>query len=105
MASPHTKRSKGNWTQGKSCKGDSYERQFSKTEIQAQLDQDHETYLSRHKGKRKRNDKARLEYRMKWLACRVVDEVFGESYTAYLRSELRKAQKEYDEKFPTEKVG
>jgi hypothetical protein len=105
MPSPHTKRSKGNWTQGKGCKGDGEERQFSKLEIQQQLAEDEAGYQVRHQGKRKRNEKARLEYRIEWYATRARHELYGESYTSYLQSELRKAQKEYDEKFPTEKVG
>jgi len=62
----HKKRSKGDWRQGKGYKGDGEERQFSKNEVKQQLAEDEETYLDRHKGKKKRNKLASLEYRVKW---------------------------------------
>ena len=90
---PYRKRAKGSWNAGKGCKGDGPERQFSKREIQQQLAEAEENYLERYrKGPRKRNEKARLEYRVRWLAAHL--EKYGNrSYCAgYFREELAKAR-------------
>lgn len=62
----YRKRAKGSWNVGKGHKGEEgSERQFSRREIQQQIDADEETYLEKHKSRR-RNNRARLEYRVKW---------------------------------------
>jgi predicted nuclease with TOPRIM domain len=96
MAQPYRKRMKGDWNQGKACKGDSEERQYSKREIQEQLDEAEEKYLHRyHKGKRTKNEKARLEYRIHWYqqALERYRELGG-SYASHLEDGLVKAKKE-----------
>lgn len=63
----YKKRAKGGWRQGKGCKGDGEERQYSKLEIKQQLAEAEENYLDKyHKGARTKNMRARLEYRIKW---------------------------------------
>lgn len=90
---PHNKRAKGNWQQGKRYKGDSSERQFSKREAKQQLAEDEENYLERHhKGKRTRNEKARLEYRVQWYAQALERSTGGQSWDSYLRSGLNSAR-------------
>lgn len=62
----YKKRMKGGWNRGKRCKGDGEERQFEKVEIEQQIEEDREDFLTRHKGKRKRNEIMRLEYWISW---------------------------------------
>lgn len=92
----YKKRAKGSWCQGKGYKGDSVERQYSKDEIKQQLAQAEETYLERHKGKRKRNEKARLEYRVKWYTDTLAryGDNYGSSWCNQLRSGLEQAKKD-----------
>ena len=100
--STHTKRAKGNWCQGKKHKGDSEERQYAKGEIKQELESD-ASGLVKHRGKRKRNDKARLEYRIAWYeqAIQQYERQYkrSDSYSNSLRDGLRTAQKEYKEKY------
>jgi phage terminase Nu1 subunit (DNA packaging protein) len=99
----YKKRAKGNWCQGKGYKGDSEERQFSKTEIKEQIKYDLEGLPVRHKKKRKRNKKASLEHQIEWYAQRVAQrESSGhssDSFTNYLRDGLKKVKDEYNEKY------
>lgn len=97
MTAPYNKRMKGCWRQGKGCKGDSEERQYSKLEIKQQLAEDEENYLHKyHKGARTKNMRARLEYRIRWyeeLNARYKDNatsVFGH----WFMDGLRKAKEE-----------
>lgn len=100
MTAAYKKRAKGNWNQGKSHKSDSEERQHAKLETCDQLDDD--TYLKPRKGKRKKNDKAALEYRISWYQRTI--EKYGKddrngSYVNGLRDGLQMAQKEWREKY------
>jgi len=98
----YKKRAKGGWNQGKACKGDSEERMYSKAEIKQQLAEAEETYLDKHKGKRKPNMKARLEYRVKWYE-EILEEYSGQKSVMgnwmgnWMRDGLEKAQKKLAE--------
>lgn len=92
----YKKRAKGSWHAGKSYKGDSEERQFSKREIRQLLREDEEEFLYRHrKSPRARNEQARLEYRVFWYSKSVEywdrNKNSG-SFVSYLRSGLKEAQ-------------
>lgn len=99
----YLKRAKGSWQQGKGCKADSssFERRYSKKEIQEQLNHDEEDYLERyHKGARTKNMKMRLEYRVEWYEWRI--ETWkrlgtSDSMMNYFRSALAKAKKDLKE--------
>src|ERR1700692_2483441 len=100
-ANTYKKRMKGNWNQGKGCKGDSEERQYSKREIEESIQTDVEGNPVRHKGKRKRNKKASLEYRITWYTQKIEEYKRSEcndSFLGYLRDGLKKAKEEYEEK-------
>lgn len=67
VMNPYRKRLKAGWNVGKGAKGDGEERQYAKREIEQELAAAEESYLERHhKGKRTRNMRAHLEYRVKW---------------------------------------
>jgi len=103
MPNIYKKRAKGNWTVGKNYKNDSSERGYAKIEIKEELKADDPNYRVTHKAKRKRNDKARLQYRIDWYEKRIQEyEVAGhgsDSFVSYLRSGLKSALKEYEEKY------
>ena len=96
MTKPYTKRMKGNWNQGKRCKGDAEERQYAKAEIKQELEANDENYLVKHKGKKKKNEKARLEHWIDWYEKTIQEyERRGTghgSHPNYLRDSLRKAK-------------
>ena len=97
MTQGYKKRLKGSWTQGKRYKGDGDERQYAKAEIKQQLVEAEENYLDKyHKGSRRKNIKARLEYRVKWyeeaLARRTDHQRLGDWWGNYLRDGLKKAK-------------
>lgn len=95
MTQAYRKRMKGDWRQGKRHKGDAEERQFAKREIQQQLDADEEDYLERyHKGKRTKNEKARLEYRIAWYQLAIAKGDGGHMWIHYLQSGLQQAKKD-----------
>lgn len=105
----YKKRMKGNWRQGKGCKGDDEERMYAKQEIREALKEMDENYQATYrKSKRRRNEKARLEHSMEWYRKVIADEErrrrehpeWGSSYFGnYARDALRKAEKEWEEKF------
>lgn len=106
----YRKRAKGSWNVGKGAKGDGEERQFSKLEIREAIATDEEAYLEKYrKGKRNRNEKARLEYRVQYYEALVRGwEARGtsERMMTYFRNELSEAKKglsEFTKKFPEEK--
>ena len=95
----YKKRAKGGWRQGKGCKGDGEERQYSKVEIKQQLAEAEENYIHRyHKGARKKNMRQRLEYRVKWY-----EEILARYKNSpsimdtWFRRDLEKAKKELEE--------
>jgi len=99
----YKKRAKGDWCQGKRHKGDSEERQYAKNEIEKEIESDI-TGLVKHRGKRKRNHKAILEYRISWYEQTIEKyerqyKRTGDSHLNSLRDGLRVAQKEYKEKY------
>jgi hypothetical protein len=101
-ANTYKKRMKGNWNQGKGCKGDSEERQYSKIEIEESIKTDVEGQPVRHKGKRKRNKKASLEHTILWYTQRIEEyerQGNNSSFSNYLRDGLKKAKEEYEEKY------
>jgi hypothetical protein len=101
----YKKRMKGNWNQGKSCKGDGEERKYAVQEITQFLKEMDEDYqLPYKKAKRNRNDKARLEHRIAWYeqALQKYKEGHDTSFTHWIRHSLMKAKKEYEEKFGEE---
>lgn len=96
----YNKRMKGSWTQGKGYKGDGAERQYSKFEIRQELAAAEEGYLERyHKGGRTRNNKAHLEYRVRWheQALATENSWYGDRWKNYLRDGLEKAKKKLAE--------
>lgn len=102
----YKKRAKGNWNQGKGCKGDAEERQYAKTEIEKAVAHDVEDQPTRHKGKRKRNKKASLEYTIAWYTQKIAEwerlDRKG-SIVNMFRDSLKEATKEYKEKYEEEK--
>lgn len=98
MTSPYKKRAKGSWNQGKRCKGDSEERAFSRREVADQLAEAEDDFLHRHKKAPRRNQRARLEYRVAWyeqaLSARKGRD---DSFTGHLTRGLRESRKELRE--------
>lgn len=93
MATPYKKRAKGSWNVGKGCKGDSEERAYAQREIEAELAA-HETGLTPHKGKRKKNKRASLEHTISWYEQTIQSrerEGVSDSFTHYLRDGLKRA--------------
>lgn len=107
----YKKRMKGNWNQGKGCKGDDEERMYAKEEIRQALKEMDDDYQATYKkSKRKRNEKARLEHSIAWYEKVVAEDERRQrenpdrgswrcSFISYARDALRKAKKEYAEKF------
>ena len=98
----YKKRAKGNWNQGKGCKGDSEERMYAKKEIVEQVKVNDDKYLTPHKGKRKKNLKAQLEYRIAWYTQMAENEVRNKRsdiFTYFIEEGLKNAKKEYEEKY------
>lgn len=99
----YKKRMKGNWTQGKGCKGDGEERMYAREEIRQFLKEMDEDYQAPYKkSKRRRNEKARLLHRIHWCEqalSRYKDRGYGDSFASWIRDDLRKAKKQYEEKF------
>lgn len=95
----YRKRAKSSWRCGKGHKADSdaRERQYSKQEIRQQLAEAEADYLDRHRGKRKRNERERLEYRAKWLWDHIV-KYAGRGYFSsnYWNEELTKVRAKLD---------
>lgn len=101
----YKKRMKGNWNQGKACKGDGSERAYAKAEIREFIKEMDEDYQAPYKkSKRRRNDKARLEHRIKWceeaLARRPSE---CDWFSNWIRCDLAKAKKQYQEKYGDKK--
>jgi hypothetical protein len=102
----YKKRAKGSWHQGKGCKGDAEERQYAKKEVEESIQHDVLERPMRHKGKRKRNKKASLEYTIEWYTQKIAEhEQMGRGieYTGYLRDGLRRAKREWEEKYGEKK--
>lgn len=104
MTAPYKKRMKGNWNQGKGCKGDSEEREYAKEEIRQAVKEMDEDYVSTYKkSKRVRNEKARLEHRIKWCLARIE---FWRKHTGksdwisnWIRDTLRESREKYEKLF------
>lgn len=96
---PYKKRLKGGWRQGKAYKGDGEERQYAKAEIKQAIKELEADYKDKYKkSQRKRNEIARLEYRIKWCdetiaryGPRTSD--WGKRFEEYCRDDKRKAVK------------
>lgn len=102
----HKKRAKGNWRQGKGYKGDSEERMYAKKEITEEVKTNNDDHLTRHKSKRKKNLKARLEYWILFYSQKLEEyqrNGHSGSSTYLLREGLERAQKEFEEKFSKKK--
>lgn len=104
----YKKRAKASWNAGKRGKSnsDGTERQFSKKEITQQQAEEEWDYLEKyHKGKRTRNEKARLEHRIFWYEERIEfwkrHKLSGNA--SYFHDALRKAKKELAELIEKEK--
>lgn len=98
MANPYKKRAKGNWCQGKEYKGDSEERMYAKKEVIEEEKINDDAYLVRHKSKRKKNLKARLEYQISWYEQKIEEyRRKGDGVPCYYTNGLREAKKEYKE--------
>lgn len=96
----YSKRQKAHYNTGKSCKGNrkAKETVYSKAEIEEQLaslDPDFRYHMS----KRKRNTRASLEHTINWYTQKIAEyerNKFDSSFTHYLRSGLKSAQKSLD---------
>jgi hypothetical protein len=95
---------KGGWHQGKACKGDGEERQYSKKEIQQMVAEMEEDFLYKYRGKGKPNMKARLEYRIRWCEERLAEHKNREQndgwrswFSNWIRSDLEKSRKQLKE--------
>lgn len=102
----YKKRAKGNWMSGKGYKGDNEERQYAKTEVGEMLKEMDEDYSAPYKkGKRRRNERARLEHSIKWYEqslAKYENMGWKGSMVNYMRDGLREARKEYREKYGKE---
>jgi hypothetical protein len=100
-ANTYKKRMKGNWNQGKACKGDGEERQAAKKEIKeliAECDADYKTRYQ--KSKRSRNEKVRLQHWIAWYTQRVEDSKRSgrrDIISTWMREGLAKAEKKLAE--------
>lgn len=100
----YKKRLKGNWNQGKGYKGDSEERMYAKAEIRQFIKEMDEDYLQPYKkSKRVRNEKARLEHRIKWCKDALARPRHNDCFANWIRSDLAKAEKEYKLKYGGDK--
>ena len=101
----YKKRAKGNWQQGKGCKGDSEERQYAKIEIEAAIKHEVEGQPIRYKGKRKRNKKMALEHQIEWYQQKIEEyqrRGDNDSFVHYMMNSLIKAKKKYKEEYGEE---
>lgn len=96
---PYKKRAKGSWRQGKGYKGDSEERMYAKKEIVEETKANNDDYLVKHKGKRKKNLKAKLEYCISWYEQKIEECRRDNRDCDYLRDGLKESKKEYKEKY------
>ena len=96
----YKKRMKGHWQQGKAYKGDGEERLAAKRELAELIRESEEDYKIKYKkSKRRRNEKARLEHRIKWYEQTI--EKYdrrgdNSSFSNWLRDDLAKAKKKYE---------
>ncbi len=98
----YKKRMKGDWNQGKACKGDGEERMYAKEEIKEFLKEMDEDYQAPYKkSKRKRNDKARLEHRIAWCEQALTRRkgMGNDSFSHWIQSDLDKAKELYNKKY------
>lgn len=101
----YKKRLKGGWNQGKAYKGDSKERQHSKSEIDQQVEEFEagDDFRYRHTKPRKRNMKEHLLHQISWYQ-RVVAEYKGRkgfwtSFASSFRDTLKKLKKKWKDKY------
>lgn len=98
----YKKRMKGSWNQGKAYKGDGEERAYARTEIKQFVKEMDENYQEPYKkSKRRRNEKARLEHRIKWCeqALARYKVIKDDWFSKWIRSDLEKAKKQYAQKY------
>jgi hypothetical protein len=102
----YKKRAKASWNQGKGCKGDSQERNYTKKDISEELLYDNEENLTPHKKKGKKNKKAQLEYWISWYTQQVEacqrdgkDNGNDNGMLWWFMNGLEQCKKEYEEKF------
>lgn len=99
----YNKARKASWCQGKRYKGDSEERQRSKREVEEEFKQDNDNYLTKYRKKKKPNLEAKLKYRIEWYTQKMTELAnqgrTSYSWNGYLVDGLKRAQKEYKEKF------
>ena len=96
MPNDYKKRAKGSWNVGKGCKDDSSERVYAKNEIKQELKAE-ETGLTRHKAKRKKNQKAHLEYWIEWYTQKVEELDRGKNNNGTMGSRFRDSLKKKQE--------
>jgi hypothetical protein len=102
----YKKRMKGSWNQGKEHKGDRCERAYAKTEIRELIKEMDDDYQTKYKkAKRNRNEKARLEHKIKWCEETLAKKNGSEcSYLSnWVKSELEKAKQKYAVKYGDDK--
>ncbi len=106
----YKKRDKGGWNQGKAYKGTrkAKEREYIRSDITQQIDEQDPNFRHKYKAKRKRNTKEHLRYQISWYE-RVVKTYAGrDSFWAYFRNScrdtLKKLKKKWKEKYGKEKT-
>ena len=96
----YKKRMKGGWNQGKACKGNGSERAYAKAEIRQFIKEMDEGYKDPYrKSQRKKNEKARLEYRISYFENAAARYNKTGYVSSWVTTELAKAKKLYAEKF------
>ena len=104
--SDYKKRDKGDWNQGKKYKGTrkAKEREHTKKEVQQQINEQKPEFKEKHvKAKKNRNERARLEYQIKWYEA-AVNRMTGKSnwnswFINNFRNSLRKYKEEWNRLF------
>lgn len=89
----YRKRLKANWNVGKGAKGDGEERQYAKKEIQNMLAEAEDNFFHKYrKEKRTRNERARLEYQIKWYEEFIARRPGVKGVGAWFQESLEKAK-------------
>lgn len=95
MSRPYRKRARAGWRSGKGAKdsSDAEERQYAKREIKQMIAEMDADYLAKHRGKRKHNRRAQLEYRITWY-----EEILAKGKSSFIDNYFRRSLAEYKKK-------
>jgi len=106
----YKKRDKGNWNQGKSYKGTrkAKEREYIRSDIAQQIDEQDPSFRHRHISKRTKNAEERLKHRISWYERAIGRYAeqggFWAGFASSCRDSLRKLKKKWKEKYGKEKT-